>query len=200
LKNVLGYLKTHSSRPWFLPFVCFLAFIDLFIVVLPTEGMIMTTTVMRPRRWLVTALSVSTASALGAIALSITARKFGLPFVAWAAGPEFLHSAKWISTQRWIDDYGFWAVMLTALGPLPQQPVVLVAAIAGMSLPSIFFGAWLGRIPKYTFFAYLATRGEKWLREEIDRHPFFDKIPKVRDALLKLVHQADPVDPPGPGN
>ncbi|MBS1960878.1 MAG: VTT domain-containing protein [Bdellovibrionales bacterium] len=198
MKRFLGFLKTHAQRPWFLPLVCFLAFIDLFIVVLPTEGMIMTTSVMRPRRWFVTGFAVTTASALGAIALSLASREWGTPFVAWIAGADFLTSAKWISTQKWIGDYGFWAIFLTALGPFPQQPVVLVAAVAGMSIPEIFVGAWFGRIPKYLFFSYVAARGEKWLREEFAHHPSLNRFPKLRDALLRIVH--DSSEGKGPGN
>lgn len=191
MKRFIDFLKRHAKRPWFLPFICFLAFIDLFIVILPTEGMIMTTTIMRPRRWLVTSSFVTTASALGAVALSITAHQYGNPFVAWMLGPDFLESARWIKIQHWIDHYGFWAVFLTALGPIPQQPVVLVAAMAGMNLPEIFFGAWLGRFPKYTFFSYIAARGEKWIREEFANHPALAKHPKIRDLLLKLVHRPE---------
>ncbi len=190
MKRFVALLRKYANRPWFLPFVCFLAFIDLFIIVLPTEGMIMTTTMMRPRRWFLTAFSVTTASASGAVALSLASRAYGMPFVTWVAGAEFLHSARWEKAQAWVDSYGFWAVFLTALGPLPQQPVVLVAAIAGMSLPHIFWGAWLGRLPKYGFFSYLASRGEKWIREEIDCHPFFAKFPRIRDFFLKIVHDA----------
>jgi membrane protein YqaA with SNARE-associated domain len=196
MKRFMFHLRRYAGKPWFLPLVCFLAFIDLFIIILPTEGMIMTTTMMRPKRWFLNAFTVTTASATGAVALSLATRAYGEPFLDWMVGVDFLHSAKWISTQAWIDHYGFWAVFLTALGPLPQQPVVLVAALAGMPLPEIFFGAWLGRIPKYSFFSYLAARGERWLREEIAIHPTFAKIPRIRDFLLKIVHEANSTDEP----
>jgi membrane protein YqaA with SNARE-associated domain len=192
VKGFIKRLRKYAGKPWFLPLVCFLAAIDLFIVILPTEAMIMTTTLMRPRRWFLNAFSVTTASALGAIALSITSRAYGEPFVAWIAGPQFLHSAKWLRTEAWIETYGFWAVFLSALGPLPQQPVILVAAVLHMTLPAIFFAAWLGRIPKYSFFSYLASRGEKWIREEVAAHPFFNKFPRIRNFLLKIVHEAEP--------
>jgi uncharacterized membrane protein YdjX (TVP38/TMEM64 family) len=188
VNRFVALLKRYASRPWFLPLVCFLAFIDLFVIILPTEGMIMTTTVIRPRRWLLTGICVATSSALGAVALSLAARHYGEPFVAWAAGKDFLQSARWIRTTRWIDHYGFWAVLVTALGPIPQQPVVLVAAVAGLPLPAIFFGAWLGRLPKYAFFSYIAARGERWIREEFAEHPTLAKFPRIRDFFLKLVH------------
>jgi hypothetical protein len=85
-------------------------------------------------------------------------------------------------------------VLVTALGPLPQQLVILVAAVAHMHLPEIFIGSWLGRLPKYNFFAYLASRGERWLREEIASHPSFENLPRIRDFLLRLVHEADTGD------
>lgn len=151
----------------------------------------MTTTIMRPRRWILNGVTVSTASSLGAVALSLATLKFGTPFVTWIAGENFLQSAKWISTQKWIDDYGFWAVFISALGPLPQQPVILVAAFAGLEMHSIFLGAWLGRLPKYTFFSYLAARGEKWLRTEFKEHPILNRFPGLRAFLIRSVHDVE---------
>ena len=187
----LRLLRKYANRPWFLPILCLAAAVDLFIVVIPIEPMVIMATVMRPRNWLRTGFAVATASGIGAIALTLTARVYGEPFVDWVAGAEFLHSTRWIQAQNWVASYGFWAVLITALGPLPQQLVVLIAGLAGMPIPSIFLGVWLGRLPKYTLAAYLASRGERWIREEITKHPVFKKFPRFCALLLKIVHQQD---------
>lgn len=187
MTGFFAFLRRHSRNPIYLPLICFLAFIDLFILVIPTEGLIITTSMMRPRRWAVTALLVTTASALGALAMAIIARKYGEPFVAWMAGQELLHSAAWARTQRWVDGYGFWSVWFIALGPLPQQPAILIGALARMTPATIFWAVWLGRAPKYFFFAYLATKGERWIRAEFANHENWQGLTWLRDALLKLV-------------
>lgn len=192
LKKIFAFLRRHSKNAWYLPFVCLLAFIDLFIVVIPTEGLIITTSVMRPRRWLLTALSVTSASSLGALTMALITRSYGEPFVAWIAGADFLQAPMWIRTQGWIDEYGFWGILFIALGPLPQQPAILIGALAHMNPVAIFWAVFLGRLPKYVTFSFLATKGEAWIREEFAHHESWAKFSWLRDALLKLVH--DPVE------
>lgn len=165
MKKFFAHLKDFSNRPWYLPLVCLLAFIDLFVIVIPTEGMIVTTSILKPKRWWLTALCVTTSSSLGALALGALGRYGGEPFVTWVMGPDFFQSANWIRMSDWIGHYGFWGLWFIALGPLPQQPAILICALAHMKLPEIFFAVYLGRAPKYFLFSYLATHSPKWFRK-----------------------------------
>jgi membrane protein YqaA with SNARE-associated domain len=187
-RKLFGVLKKNSGHWWYLPLVCFLAFIDLFIVVLPTEGMIVTTSIMRPRKWLVTAVSVTIASALGALALNIFTHAYGEPFIAWVAGKDFLHAPMWIKMQKWIGNYGFWGLWLVALGPVPVQFAVLICALAYMPPLEIFGAVLFGRAPKYIFFSWLATKGEEWLQSEITRRGGEAKLGWLHRFLSKLMH------------
>jgi membrane protein YqaA with SNARE-associated domain len=180
--------KRHSNRPWYLPIVCALAFIDLFVLFIPTEGMIVTTSVMRPRRWLPTSIAVTLSSTLGALTMAYLTRIYGEQFVGWIAGNELLQSSIWAKTETWIAQYGFWGIWFIALGPLPQQPAILISALAHMDPNSIALAVFLGRLPKYVGFSYLATKGEQWIREEFAEHESLNHLPGLKNALLKLVH------------
>lgn len=165
VRKYFNRLKDFSDRPWYLPLVCFLAFIDLFVIVIPTEGMIVTTSIVRPKRWWLTAFCVTSASAVGAFTLGWVGRHGGEPFVAWLMGPNFFESANWVRMSGWIEQYGFWGLWFIALGPLPAQPAILICALAHMSLHDIFFAVYLGRAPKYFFFSYIATHSPKLFKK-----------------------------------
>lgn len=165
MRKFFNHLKDFSDRPWYLPFICLLAFADFFVVVIPTDALIVTTSIMKPKRWLITAITVTTASALGSLALGTFGRYGGEPFVGWIMGKDFFSSANWIRMSEWIDHYGFWGLSFIALGPLPAQPAILVCALAHMKLPEITAAVFLGRAPKYFLLSYLATHSPKWFKK-----------------------------------
>lgn len=158
-------MKKYADRWWYLPLVCLLAIVDLFVLFIPTEGMIVTTSMLRPRRWVRTAFFVTLASTAGAAVLALLTYTYGEPFVTWIAGENFFASATWVKMDGWIKNYGFWGLWFIAIGPLPQQPAILLCALAQMPIPEIALGVWLGRAPKYFVFSYIATKGPDWLKK-----------------------------------
>jgi membrane protein YqaA with SNARE-associated domain len=165
VKKYFDQVRKYSDRPWYLPFICLLAFVDLFVMVIPTEGLIVTTSILRPKRWLVTATVVTLASSLGALTLGALGYFHGVPFVAWVLGDDFFQSTNWIRMTGWIERWGFWGLWFISLGPLPQQPAILICALAHMPLFEIFGAVLLGRLPKYVLFSYLATHSPKYFRK-----------------------------------
>jgi membrane protein YqaA with SNARE-associated domain len=165
VKKSFDRIRKYSHRPWYFPFVCVLAFLDLFVMIIPTEGLIVTTSILKPKRWLPTALFVTLSSSLGALALGALGDWQGVPFVAWVLGDDFFQSANWVRMTGWIERWGFWGLWFIALGPLPQQPAILICALAHMPLVEIFGAVFLGRAPKYILFSYLATHSPKLFRK-----------------------------------
>jgi len=137
---------------------------------IPTEGMIVTTTLMRPKRWWITALFVTIASACGAMTLAWLGTRYGEPFTLWLLGDNVFESAMWIRMNGWIQDYGFWGLWFVAIGPLPQQPAILICTLGHMTPFEIATAVFLGRAPKYFLFSYLATKGPQWFK-----HAFGDE-------------------------
>ncbi len=201
-KNFFTHLKRHSNRWYYLPLVCVFAFLDLFIVVIPTEGMIVMTSVMRPRRWLTTGIAVSLASAAGAFVLAYMANTYGEPFITWAAGDNFLKSPVWIRTDAAIVNYGFLGLVVFALGPLPAQIAVMICALGSMAPVEILSAFIMGRAPKYIFFSWIASKGEVWLKMEIEQLGGEEKLGWLHKVLSNLIHDptevALPPSPPAP--
>jgi membrane protein YqaA with SNARE-associated domain len=152
-----------TDRVWYLPLVSLLAGIDLFVLFIPTEGLLVTSALLRPKRWFVTAIAIATGSALGALALGAMVHYFGqLGMEAYIA--DKVSAESWTRATELVERHGVLAIMLMALGPLPLSPVVAVVAIAQMDLGMIFVSAWIGRAVKYLFFAWAATHAPRILR------------------------------------
>ncbi len=181
MEKFLSGLKRNIHRPWYLPLVCFLAFIDLFVLFIPTEGMIVATSALRPRRWLPTALFVTLASATGAFVLAWCGAHYGEPFVIWLLGDKIFESSGWLRASDWVTHYGFWGLWLIALSPLPQQPAILLCALGHMAAPEISVAVFFGRLPKYLLFSYLATKGTQWFK-----HEFGDESLNIKLILKKI--------------
>lgn len=148
-----------------MPLIGFLAFIDLFVLFIPTEALIITTTLVRPKRWWMTAGFVAVTATLGALSLAWCGSHYGEPFVVWLLGKNVFESAMWIRAGDWIQHYGIWGLWFIAVGPLPQPPTILLCALGHMPMPEIAAAIFLGRLPKYLLFSFLATKGPKWFKE-----------------------------------
>lgn len=193
MTKFLDRIQRYVNRPWYLPFICFLSFIDLFVLVIPTEGMIVTTGLIRPKRWLATASFVALASSCGALALAWCGASYGEPFVLWLLGENVLKSALWIRTNGWIQNYGFWGLAFIALSPLTQQPAILICALGHMAPLEIGTAVFLGRAPKYLLFSFLATKGPRWFKHRFgDESLDFSFTLKNLKTLFKRVSQNKP--------
>jgi len=157
LKELFAKLGRYADRPWYLPLMGFLVFIDLFVGVIPSEALLVKTVMLKPRQWVFVTVFLITSSALGAVTLGYLAHAYGEPFLAWLAG-DILHSEEWNRAHGFIERHGAWAMALISLSPFPQQPAVAACGLAGMPLMTLFSAVWLGRAPKYFLFAYLATQ------------------------------------------
>jgi membrane protein YqaA with SNARE-associated domain len=178
MKRFIDRLRPYTTRPWFLPLCWALAFIDVFVLFIPTEALIFILTMMRPKRWVFYGLTIAIASSFGALALGGTVYLYGETFVSWIMGPNFLESDNWARMDGWIDHYGFWGLWFIALGPLPQQPAIMIGALAKLHLFWIFLGVLLGRAPKYALLAYLSTKGSDLLDQL-----FGSEITEAKESL-----------------
>ncbi len=166
-------LQKHADRWWYAPLIGLLAGADLFLIVIPTDGLLISGVMLAPKRWIYTAFMVTLGSSLGTLALGALLQEHGLPFLLKIV-PGIDQGSAWIWTQNLMDQWGTWAVFLVALSPLMQHPAVAIAALAGMTLTNLFVMVFAGRILKYLFLAYLATHapavlGRLWgLQHELE--------------------------------
>ncbi|MBC7387031.1 MAG: VTT domain-containing protein [Cryobacterium sp.] len=167
MKKTIRRIQRYADRAWFIPLICFVTFIDLFIIVIPTDGLVLLASLMRPKTWFWNAVLISTCCAFGAVALAIFAHHFGERVAVYFLGEHFFETKNWIRMSGWIEHYGFWGIAFIAIGPLPQQPAILIAGLARMNLVELFFAVWIGRFPKYLLYSYIGTQGPGWMKKHL---------------------------------
>lgn len=192
-RKILGglrFLQKHMDRPWYLPAVALLALADIFIMIVPTDALLVTAVLFKPRRWWWAATLVALGSSLGALVLA-GAVQWDLEGLTQLF-PSLFESPSWKGTDAFLEKYGIWALALFAAGPLPYQPAVVLVALSGASLPEAFLATFLGRGGKYYLLAYLASHAPTYLEK-------FWSVRKEMHELEEVVSEDENVPPTGPG-
>jgi membrane protein YqaA with SNARE-associated domain len=156
IKKGLTRLQKYAGRWWYPPVIGFLALADLFVLVVPTDALLVTGVLLAPKRWFPIGLTVALGSAIGCAALSMVLQAKGLPFLLQLS-PGLDHTAAWTWTAEKMTQWGAWGVFLIALSPMMQHPAIALAAMSGMAIPQIFFLVLGGRAVKYLFIAWLSS-------------------------------------------
>ncbi len=138
----------YADRPWYLPALSLIVALDLFILVIPSDGLLVSSVLMNRTRWLRMGIWVSVGSSLGALVLAALIQ-WDADFITQALFPNLFNSKAWAQADSFITDYGVWALAFVSFSIFPQQPAVVVAALSGMSLPTIFMAVLMGRLLKY---------------------------------------------------
>jgi len=155
-------LRRFADRIWYLPFISFLAFIDLFILLIPTDFLLVTYVLLKPKKWIAAMIWISLGSAFGALALAGILQYGGAELVEqWF--PRVFQSGHWSSTSEFVRKHGAPALALISVSILPQQPGVVIAALSRMPLFEIFLSVLVGRLAKYALFSWLASHAPKQL-------------------------------------
>jgi membrane protein YqaA with SNARE-associated domain len=162
MKTMIANLKKFVDRLWYPPLLGLCALLDNFLLVFPMDGMLISSTLITPRRWISLAIWTGLGSTLGAIGLASLSNHHGLPWVT-AQFPGINETEAWILTLKFFNNYGLLLVFLVAATPLVQQPTVILAGLAKTPLvyliPAIFFG----RLIKYLIITYVSAYAPKLL-------------------------------------
>ncbi|MGZ6326982.1 MAG: YqaA family protein [Bdellovibrionota bacterium] len=162
MQKLLHHLQLHAGAWWYPPVIGLLALADLFILIVPTDAILVSAVMLNPRRWIYTALMVALGSSIGAVMLALVLRYHGLPFLLHIY-PGIDHSAAWKSAIHLVEQWGAWGLFGIAISPLPQHAAIAVAALTGMNGLVIFGSVMAGRAVKYLFLAWLASHAPKLL-------------------------------------
>jgi hypothetical protein len=168
-------LQSYIDHSWYLFAVGFLAFVDFFVVFIPGDGIIVVSAASRPRRWWLLGGSMALGSLLGGLALAMLVKSFGEPFIEWLA-PALFESALWVRAEEWMEGWGVWAIAAIGASPFAQQPSVVIASLADMSLGWIALGLGGGRFFKFLLYAWIASHAPRLLA----------KIPTLKEELKEL--------------
>ena len=169
----LSFIQKSFDRPWYLPFAAFLAGADLFIIIVPTDGLIVSYVLARPRQWIRTALLFSIGSVSGVIGLAWATAKWGDPFVRWLLG-DTVGSQSWQSAEAFVSSWGGVSLLLIGASPFPLQPPVALCALSHLPLAEIAIWTAAGRLIKFFGLAWVSSKAPyllsriKGLRDEVE--------------------------------
>lgn len=161
--KLIKKLSSFAQRPYYLPLIGLLLGLDLFVAFIPSDIIVITSSLLKPKRKFWVFFVATLGSALGATALASTMR--------WPWFYDLLnlnritHSSQWQTSVDYIDHWGWLGMAFIAFGPLPQQPFVLVCGLSNMPLWLIGFSVWLGRAPKYGFYAWASSHAPALLKK-----------------------------------
>lgn len=157
-------LQRHTGKKWFTPLLGFLAGLDNIIIIIPTDGLLISSSMLIPKKWFTFALSVTIGSMIGAMALASIVEFQGLP---WLLNhyPDLDQTKSWMWSQEFFENYGLLFVFVVGLSPLMQQPAVILAALANTPLYKLAMVVFFGRLLKFMLFAYIASHSPKYLKK-----------------------------------
>ena len=103
-----------------------------------------------PKRshWVRITLCCALGSALGATALAWLVGNYGTQVMEELL-PRVARSHEWAIGIRWVNQFGFMALIAVASLPLSQTPVLVVCALMGMPLAEVFASVLVGKLLKY---------------------------------------------------
>ena len=157
-------MERFTDRFWYAPLIALLAALDNFIVIVPTDGILISSIMLTPKRWLLFSLSIAFGSTLGAWGLSALVELKGLPWILEVySGLD--ETKTWIWTKEFFESYGLYLVFFVAVTPLMQQPAVILASLANTPLLQLILVVLAGRTVKYLIMGWVASHAPRLLKK-----------------------------------
>ncbi len=164
IRKIVKYFQHFADRFWYPPFIGFLAALDNFVVVIPNDGILISSAMLVPKRWLSLAFFVTVGSTLGALLLAQFVDKFGIDLILdWY--PSLIESQSWLLTKEFFERYGLYLVFFVALTPLAQQPAVILAALVHTPIKDLLLVIFFGRLIKFMIMSYLGSHAPNLLKK-----------------------------------
>lgn len=181
IKSSVKQLQKFVNRWWYSPLIAALAAIDNLIVVVPTDGILISSSMLQTTKWFRFALAISIGSTLGALLLAAIVETHGLPWIL-DYYPGINQTVTWSMTENFFNKYGLLLVFVVAATPLMQQPTVILASLANTPLDKLCLIIFVGRFLKFMVMSYIGSHAPKLLskmwgvQEELEEVGISDKI------------------------
>ena len=162
IQRAVKSLQEFADRSWYPPFIGLLAAIDNLILIIPNDGILISSAMLTPKRWFLLALNVAIGSTIGALGLAALIELLGLP---WLMGffPGLHDSTTWKLTEEFFHQYGLLVVFAVAITPIMQQPAVILASLAETPLLQLCAVIFVGRFIKFQIMAYVGSHAPQFL-------------------------------------
>ena len=159
--GLIRTLTRRADHPAFPLIVAAVAVAATVSMTVPFASLLVGAVLMAPRRWKSIAVWSSLGAALGGGLLYLAFHHLG-----WArlfdAYPDVVRSKAWSDATRWLTTYGVATLLLIAALPLPLTPVLMFAAVSRLPVVEVLLALWLGKLVKYTAYAWLTSSFPAW--------------------------------------
>lgn len=153
IQQAVRGLQRFTHRIWYPPFIGLLAALDNLVLVIPNDGILISSAMLYPKRWFAFALSVAIGSTVGALVLAHLVDSHGLPWIL-EFFPGLTEGKTWQLTESFFKQYGLLLVFVVAVTPFVQQPAVILATLSGTPAYELALVIFSGRFIKFLIMAY----------------------------------------------
>ncbi|MBY0452521.1 MAG: hypothetical protein K2P92_05750 [Bdellovibrionaceae bacterium] len=162
IKKLVSKLQNFADRVWYAPIVSILAALDNIILIVPTDGLVISSSMLRPKRWLYFSFIIAVGSTLGALFLALLIEEQGLPTLL-KYYPNLDQTRTWALVDDFFQKYGLLCVFVVSALPVMQQPAVVLASLALTPYYKLGLVIFAGRFLKFMLFAYIGSHAPKLL-------------------------------------
>lgn len=162
IRKYIKVLQKYADRIWYPPLIGMLAALDNFLIIIPNDGILISSSMLTPRRWFALALNVAIGSTLGALILAAFVETQGLQWIL-EMYPGINETKSWVWTENFFEKYGMLLVFIVAVTPLMQQPVIILASLAETPLFLLAAIIFSGRFIKFLLMAYIGSHAPRFL-------------------------------------
>lgn len=160
IERSVQFLQKFTDRLWYPPLIGFLALIDSFIIIVPTDGLLISSAMLKPRKWFYLAFCISLGSTIGAMIFFHLLEQHGLPWVL-EYYPGINQGTMWLWSEAFFAKYGLLLVFLVAASPVMQQPALILASAAHSPFIPMLVAVFTGRILKNLIMSYISSHSPK---------------------------------------
>ncbi len=161
--QAVAYLDRRAHVRRFPLLVGLCAFLVTITLTLPVELLVVVSVIISSARWIAIGLFAAIGSSMASLGLYLAFHHLGWNLlIEWY--PEIAGSKLWIDSTRWLSEYGALALFLLMAVPLPipKTPALAFVAIYRMPIYEVVLAIGLGKLLKYTLYAYVVSRFPKY--------------------------------------
>ena len=164
IRRYIKILQKYADRIWYPPLIGVLAALDNFVIIIPNDGILISSSMLTPRRWFSLALSIAIGSTIGAIILAAFVETQGLEWIL-EMYPGINETKSWVWTENFFERYGMILIFIVAITPVMQQPAIIVASLAETPLFLLAAIIFSGRLIKFLLMAYVGSHAPRFLNK-----------------------------------
>lgn len=162
--NILKYVMKKIDNIFFPILLGFLAAIDHFVIIIPSDGILVTSVFIRKKKWLRNAIGISLGSTLGAMLLVLLIHDIGLN-VLIQKFPSITSSQFWPISHDLLEKYGLWGLFIMMVSPLMQQPMLCLIGLSDHPFSEIAVVVLIGKAIKYFAMSWVASKFPEFIRK-----------------------------------